>query len=172
MAEKNPDEVFYKLEVGLLDKAFWDSHPVFSLTIDGYLLGNPPLGGISKISILLKMATHYPVPRVVKLSSERSPPCISGLTVKEAANGWRQNIHPMASNPDICKWGLFSGVSLPFQSPLESCYAGVLELSNHLLIVRSPTPSHLLEHVAGNKVRTAGTMCRLPVRTRRSIAKV
>ena len=82
MEEKNPDELVCKREVGLLDKASKVHHPVLSLTVYGYLLGNPPLGGLSQISVPLKMVTLDHVHPVVKLWGEGDSPDISGLTLE------------------------------------------------------------------------------------------
>lgn len=67
MVNKNQDELGSKREVGLLNKAFGVHHPALSLTVYGYLLGNPPLGALPQISILLKMAILDHVAPVVKL---------------------------------------------------------------------------------------------------------
>lgn len=70
MANQEPDELGSKREVGLLDKACGIQHQVCTLTIYGYVMGNPPPGVLSHIPFLLEMALLNQFLVVVKLGGE------------------------------------------------------------------------------------------------------
>lgn len=67
MENQKPDELGVKCEVGLLDNASGVQHPVYALTVYGFVLGNPPLRGLSRILLLLKMALLNNVTPILKL---------------------------------------------------------------------------------------------------------
>ena len=73
MADQAPNDIGWKCEVGLLDKASSLQHPVCTLMIQGNVMGEPPLGGLSQILLSLEIALLNQLPFVVKLGGERVP---------------------------------------------------------------------------------------------------
>lgn len=95
---KHPEELGNKGEVGLLDKISRVQHPFCYITVNGELLSNQPLGGLSMISTPLKVVTLEQIPPIIELWSKGNPRGTIEHIVQEATDGGRRNVHLAASN--------------------------------------------------------------------------
>ena len=56
----------------------------------------------------MKLASLDQIPPIIKLRSKGTPSNTCGHTIKEATNKSRRNVHPAASNYNLCEWILFN----------------------------------------------------------------
>ena len=119
MVDEQLEEHNCKGEVELLDKASRVKHLISSLIVNGKLLCNPLLGGLSLISVPLKFATRDQIPPIFKIWRKGITCGTSGHTVLEETDGSRRKGHLTASNYNLYKCFQFDMFCLPIKRTFE-----------------------------------------------------